>query len=151
MILNYTAQTMRLAMRRKLGTSLASALVLLGLDLSTAKADRRYEAKGTEFDLIPKLVGDQLASQSAISLKGGYIVWQDNATDESGYGVSAIKLDINANPVGSPFRVNTQVIGDQEKPQVGVLNNGGAFFAWASSATAFCLKDPGVSGGSARR
>ena len=138
-ILNYKAQTMRLAMamRRKLGISLACALMLLGLDLSTAKADRRYEAKGTEFDLIPKLVGDQLASQSAISLKGGYIVWQDNATDESGYGVSAIKLDINANPVGSPFRVNTQVIGDQEKPQVGVLNNGGAFFAWEAGETGF--------------
>ena len=39
MILNYTAQTMRLAL----------ALGLAGVGLSTAKADRRFEAKGSEF------------------------------------------------------------------------------------------------------
>jgi hypothetical protein len=46
-------------------------------------------------------------------------------------------LDANANPVGSPFRVNTQLLGNQEKPQVGLLSEGGAFFAWEAGATGF--------------
>jgi hypothetical protein len=116
---------------------LACALALLGLGVSTAWADLRFEAKGTEYDLTGKLVGDQLATQVAISPSGGYLVWHDNATDQSGLGVSALMLDANANPVGSPFRVNTQLLGNQEKPQVGLLSEGGAFFVWEAGATGF--------------
>ena len=128
---------MHLAKRRKQCIGLACALALLGLGVSTAWADLRFEAKGTEYDLTGKLVGDQLATQVAISPSGGYLVWHDNATDQSGLGVSALMLDANANPVGSPFRVNTQLLGNQEKPQVGLLSEGGAFFAWEAGATGF--------------
>ena len=105
MILNYKGQTMRLAF----------ALGLAGVGFSTAKADLRYAAKGTEFDLTGRLVGDQLATHVAISPSGGYLVWHDNATDESGLGVSALMLDANANPMGAPFRVNSKLLGNQEK------------------------------------
>ena len=128
---------MHLAKRRKQCIGLACALALLGLGVSTAWADLRFEAKGTEYDLTGKLVGDQLATQVAISPSGGYLVWHDNATDQSGLGVSALMLDANANPVGSPFRVNTQLLGNQEKPQVGLLSEGGAFFVWEAGATGF--------------
>ena len=127
MILNYKAQTMRLAF----------ALGLVGVGFSTAKADLRYEAKGTEFDLTGRLVGDQLATHVAISPSGGYLVWHDNATDESGLGVSALMLDANANPMGAPFRVNSKLLGNQEKPQVGLLSEGGAFFVWEAGETGF--------------
>ena len=60
MILNYKAQTMRLAF----------ALGLAGFGLSTAKADLRYEAKGTEYDLTGKLVGDQVATRVAMGVDG---------------------------------------------------------------------------------
>ena len=137
MILNKNEEMMHLAKRRKQCIGLACALALLGLGVSTAWADLRFEAKGTEYDLTGKLVGDQLATQVAISPSGGYLVWHDNATDQSGLGVSALMLDANANPVGSPFRVNTQLLGNQEKPQVGLLSEGGAFFAWEAGATGF--------------
>jgi hypothetical protein len=137
MILKKNEEMMHLAKRRKLCIGLACALALLGLGVSTAWADLRFEAKGTEYDLTGKLVGDQLATQVAISPSGGYLVWHDNATDQSGLGVSALMLDANANPVGSPFRVNTQLLGNQEKPQVGLLSEGGAFFAWEAGATGF--------------
>jgi hypothetical protein len=47
--------------------------------LSTATADLRYEAQGTEFDLTGKLVGDQVGT------KGGYLVFQDTARLERLY------------------------------------------------------------------
>ena len=137
MILKKNEEMMHLAKRRKQCIGLACALALLGLGVSTAWADLRFEAKGTEYDLTGKLVGDQLATQVAISPSGGYLVWHDNATDQSGLGVSALMLDANANPVGSPFRVNTQLLGNQEKPQVGLLSEGGAFFVWEAGATGF--------------
>ena len=127
MILNYKGQTMRFAF----------ALGLAGVGFSTVKADLRYEAKGTEFDLTGRLVGDQLATHVAISPSGGYLVWHDNATDESGLGVSALMLDANANPMGAPFRVNSKLIGNQEKPKVGLLPEGGAFFVWEAGETGF--------------
>ena len=137
MILNKNEEMMHLAKRRKLCIGLTFALALLGLGVSTAWADLRFEAKGNEFDLTGKLVGDQLATQVVISSGGGYLVWHDNATDESGLGVSALMLDANSNPMGSPFRVNTQLLGNQDKPQVGLLSEGGAFFVWEAGATGF--------------
>ena len=127
MISKYTAKKMRLA----------CALGLAAVGFSTATADLRYEPKGTEFDLTGRLVGDQLATHVAISPSGGYLVWHDNATDESGLGVSALMLDANANPMGAPFRVNSKLLGNQEKPQVGLLSEGGAFFVWEAGETGF--------------
>ena len=127
MIFNHTAQTMRLA----------CALGLAAAGLSTATADRRYEAEGTEFDLTGKLVGDQVGTRLAMGPKGGYLVWQDNATDESGLGISALRVDAAGNPVGAPVRINSMLEGNQERPQVGVLPGGGAVFAWEGGASGF--------------
>ena len=127
MILNYKAQTMRLAF----------AFGLAGFGLSTAKADLRYEAKGTEYDLTGKLVGDQVAARLAMGSKGGYLVWQDNATDEFGLGVSALRIDVAGNSVGAPVRINSLLKGNQEQPRVGVLANGGTIFAWEGGASGF--------------
>ena len=127
MTLNNTAQTMRLA----------CALGLAAVGLCTAKADLRYEAKGTEYDLTGKLVGDQVATRVAMGVDGGFLVWHDNATDESGLGVSALLLDANAIPVGAPVRINSNLLGNQEKPQVGLLNDGGAVFSWETGESGF--------------
>jgi len=127
MILNYKGQTMRLAF----------ALGLAGVGFSTAKAELRYEAKGTEFDLTGKLVGDQVAARLAMGSQGGYLVWQDNATDEFGLGVSALRIDVAGNPVGAPVRINSLLKGNQEQPRVGVLANGGTIFAWEGGASGF--------------
>jgi hypothetical protein len=62
MILKYTPQTMRLA----------CALSLAAVGLSTATADLRYEAKGNEFDLTGRLVGDQVGTRVAMGSEGGY-------------------------------------------------------------------------------
>ena len=83
---------------------LACALGLAAVGLSTAKADGRFEAKGTEFDLTGKLVGDQVGTRVAMGSEGGYLVWQDNATDEfvftgKSYVLEKIMLKANLNRV----------------------------------------------------
>ena len=127
MSLNDTAKTMRLA----------CALGLMAAGLSTATADQRYVAKGTEFDLTGSLVGDQVGARLAMGANGGYLVWQDNATDESGLGISALRMDAAGNPVGAPVRINSQLEGNQEQPRVGLLPGGGAVFAWEGGASGF--------------
>jgi hypothetical protein len=131
------AETMRLAKRNSLRLGLAWALAALGLGTTESQADLQFRAKGKEFDVAGSLIGDQHATHAAISAKGGFLVWQDNATDESGLGISALRLDAAANAVGAPFRVNANVAGNQEKPKVGLLANGGAIFAWEAGETGF--------------
>lgn len=137
MTLKNTAETTRLAKRNRVGLGLACVLAALGLGTTEGQADLRFLAKGKEFGVAGSLIGDQHATHAAISAKGGYLVWQDNATDESGLGISALRLDAAANAVGAPFRVNASLAGNQEKPQVGLLANGGAMFAWEAGETGF--------------
>lgn len=91
-----------------------------------------YAANGTEYAVADSLPGDQVLPDIALSGDGGFIVWQDNVTDGSGWGVSATKLDstLSVNPIWSDKRVNSQGTNDQENARVALLKNGGAVFVW---------------------
>ena len=73
----------------------------------------------------------------ALSVSGGYLVWQDNITDGDGLGISALRLDSSFSGALSPFRVNSIGAGDQENPQVSLLNGGGAVFVWQGGQQGF--------------
>jgi hypothetical protein len=85
---------------------------------------------GGEYRISGGLPGDQVFSHSAISPRGGYLVWHDNAIDGDGLGIGALRLDSSLSGVLNPFRVNQEGAGDQEFPQVALLPNGGAVFVW---------------------
>jgi len=85
---------------------------------------------GGEIPLTHGLSGDQVLPSVAIGASGGFVVWQDNATDLAGLGVGARRLDAGLNPVGEKFQVNVFPGGDQENARVALLNNGGAAFVW---------------------
>ena len=89
-----------------------------------------YATNGTEYLIAGSLPGDQVFPDAAVTTNGGFLVWQDNATDGSGWGVSAMKLDGTLSGSGSPFRVNVQGTNDQENARVALLKNGGAVFVW---------------------
>ncbi|MGD0744876.1 MAG: hypothetical protein ABSA45_06945 [Verrucomicrobiota bacterium] len=89
-----------------------------------------YSTNGTEYALIGSLPGDQVWPDAAVTPNGGFVVWQDNATDGNGWGVSARRLDGTLSGALSPFRVNVQGTNDQQNPRVALLKNGGAAFAW---------------------
>jgi hypothetical protein len=89
-----------------------------------------YSANGTEYSVIGSLPGDQVFPDAALTPNGGFVVWQDNITDGTGWGVSARRLDSTLSGTLGTFRVNQQGANDQENPRVAMLKNGGAVFVW---------------------
>ena len=89
-----------------------------------------YAANGSEYAVVGSLPGDQMFPDVAITPSGGFVVWQDNLTDGSGWGVSAKRLDSTFNGTLSSFRVNVQGTNDQENARVAILKNGAAAFVW---------------------
>ncbi|MEI9864650.1 MAG: hypothetical protein WDN00_08870 [Limisphaerales bacterium] len=87
--------------------------------------------------MIGSLFGDQVFPDAAISTTGGFVVWQDNATDGSGWGISARRLDSTLSGTLSTFRVNQQGTNDQENAKVTLLKNGGAAFVWQGGKSGF--------------
>ncbi len=102
-------------------------VLLAGIPAVVFGQTNYYTANGTEYAIAGSLPGDQVMPDVAVTTNGGgFLVWQDNATDGDGLGVSAINL---SGPGGS-FRVNVQGAGDQENPRVALLQGGGAVFVW---------------------
>jgi len=94
-------------------------------------AQTNYYAKnGTEYAIVGSMPGDQVMPDMAVTPAGGFIVWQDNITDGSGWGISARRVDSTLSGSLSTFRVNQQGTNDQENPRVAMLKNGGAVFVW---------------------
>jgi len=89
-----------------------------------------FTAYGTEYAIAGSLLGEQVLPDVAVGTNGGFVVWQDNITDGSGWGVSAMQLNGPLSGSGSSFRVNVQGAGDQENPRVALLQGGGAAFVW---------------------
>ncbi len=110
------------------------AALLLGgvvnLALSCQGQTNYYSASGSEYAPVGSLPGDQMFPDAAITPTGGFVVWQDNRTDGSGWGISAERLDSTFNGTLSSFRVNVQGTNDQENARVALLKNGGAAFVW---------------------
>ena len=104
--------------------------VLLALPTQGLGQTNYYAANGSEYALVGALPGDQVFPDVAVTPAGGFVVWQDNVTDGSGWGVSAERLDSTFNGSLSSFRVNVQGANNQQNPRVAMLKNGGAAFVW---------------------
>jgi len=91
-----------------------------------------YTTNGTEYAIVGALPGDQVWPDVAAGTSGGFVVWQDNVTDGSGWGVSATRLNstLSADPNWSDQRVNVTGTNDQENARVALLKGGGAVFVW---------------------
>jgi hypothetical protein len=102
-----------------------------------AQADY-YTTNGAEYAIVGSLPGDQVFPDAAVTPNGGFVVWQDNTVDGSGWGISATRLDpaLNADLTWSDKKVNFQVTNDQENPRVALLKNGGAVFVWQGGPSA---------------
>jgi hypothetical protein len=117
-------------------TSTAKGFLGVGLLLASplaASAQSALAPQAGEYSLAGALPGDQITPQLAIGPAGGYVVWEDNATDGDGGGISARRLVNNLSGLLAPFRVNLQGVGIQRNPQLALLKSGGAVFAWQSS------------------
>ena len=114
---------------RSLATRLVVLLALALPGLVSAQTNY-YIANGSEYNVIGSLPGEQMFPDVALSTNGGFMVWQDNATDGDGWGISARRLDQTLSGSYDPFRVNAKGSNDQENARVTLLKNGGAAFVW---------------------
>jgi hypothetical protein len=89
-----------------------------------------FVTTGSEYPITGRLPGDQVHPSISFTTNGGYITWQDNWIDADGLGVGAMRLESDLTSSRIPIRVNSLVADDQENPQVSMLNNSGAVFAW---------------------
>lgn len=115
---------------RCLASSVPWLLTLVCLIPATAFGQNDFTAQGGEYPNAGLLAGDQVLSDVSVSAAGGYLVWQDNATDGDGFGISARRLTANMLGSLSVFRVNERGAGDQQNPKVRQLRDGGAVFVW---------------------
>ena len=104
--------------------------LFLGVPAAVFAQTNYYTTNGTEYKVVGSLPGDQVFPDVAVTPSGGFVVWQDNITDGSGWAVSARRLDSTLSGTLSTFRVNVQGTNDQENPRVALLKNGGAAFVW---------------------
>ena len=104
---------------------------------AVASGQNAFSPGGPDYAIAGALPGDQTFPQAAINTTGGYLVWQDNAVDGDGLGINAQRLNSGLLKSGAAFRVNVQGVGDQEKPQVALLNGGGAVFVWQGGKFGF--------------
>ena len=101
--------------------------LFLGIPAAVFAQTNYYTTNGTEYAIIGSMLGDQVLPDVAVTPGGGFVVWQDNITDGSGWGVSAMQL---GGGTGSSFRVNVQGTNDQANARVALLQGGGAVFVW---------------------
>lgn len=104
--------------------------LLLALPVGAGAQTNYYSKNGGEYPIVGALPGDQVKPDVAVTPAGGFVVWQDNAVDGSGWGVSASRLDGTLSGTLSAFRVNQTMTNDQQNPRVALLKNGGAVFVW---------------------
>lgn len=116
----------------------AAVLALLaGSAVNLFAQTNYYSANGGEYAVVGSAAGDQVFPDAAISTTGGFVVWQDNATDGDGWGISARRLDSTISGTLGAFRVNQSGAGSQENARVALLKNGGAAFVWQGGKSGF--------------
>jgi hypothetical protein len=116
--------------------TLQVGLLAVGLPVA-AWAQGNYAPEGGEYAVAGTLPGEQVFPHVSLKPGGGYVVWQDNITDGSGYGISARRVDSSFSGSLSVFRVNQNGEHNQERPMVSMLNGGGAIFVWQGGAQGF--------------
>jgi len=86
-----------------------------------------------EFSINTYTQGDQ-ANPSVTALSGGgfVVTWEAQNQNESGLGVYGQRYDAEGNRLGKEFRINTHMAGDQDRPSVTALSDGGFVVTWAS-------------------
>ncbi len=115
--------------------ALAGSCLALGLP-AVALGQGNYATNGGQYPIAGVLPGEQVRPQLALGSGGGFLVWEDNITDGYGLGISALRLDQTLSSTFTPFRVNVNGNGDQERPAVSLLNGGGAAFVWQGGSQA---------------
>jgi hypothetical protein len=92
---------------------------------------------GGEYPISGEVIGDQVHPAAAFNQAGGWVAWQAAGVDKSGQGIAVRRLDLNLQPTGAALAVNKIFAGDQERPAIGLLDDGGAVITWQGGVAGF--------------
>ena len=100
---------------------------------------QRYDAAGTALGsetLINTYTNSNQGNPSIAALNdGGYVIaWDSNFQDSGTAGVYFQRFDASGNTVGAETKVNTYVTGNQERPSVAALADGGFVVTWQDNS-----------------
>jgi hypothetical protein len=115
-----------------------------GLGIYGQRYDAAGAAAGGAFKLNSTTADDQYQASVTALVAGGFVAtWQSYLQDGSGWGIYGQRYDAAGATAGGEFKVNTSVIGDQFRPAVTTLADGGFAVTWRSldgsgSGTALC-------------
>ena len=89
-----------------------------------------FNPQGGEYSVLGAAAGDQVYPSVAIGRETGYLVWQDNTSASGRSSVRALRLDGAIPDAYGAFQVNESQTGNDERPKVVLLANGGAMVVW---------------------
>ena len=108
----------------------------LGLAALSVHAQRYNAAgatEGVEFQVNTTLDNQLLPSMAALANGGFIVVWTSFDQDGSDHGVNAQRYDAAGGKQGLEFQVNSFTTGDQFRPNIAALVDGGWVVSWSSS------------------
>ncbi len=91
---------------------------------------------GSEFSVDVSPIGtfDEVPRVGMAGASGHFaVVWDSNASDGDGIGISGQRFDAAANPLGGHFQVNTYTTGNQRYPSIGADPYGDFVVVWQSA------------------
>lgn len=117
-----------------------ASIMAVGMVSWVAGAATSFLPDGGEYLPTGPMAGDQTAPAIAFSTDGGFMVWQDSAGNGDGAGIRARRIGKTLSGSLPAFWVNSNATFINEAPDVALLSDGGAVFAWQAGP----LGRPGI-------
>ena len=117
-----------------------ASIMAVGMVSWVAGAATSFLPDGGEYLPTGPMAGDQTAPAIAFSTDGGFMVWQDSAGNGDGAGIRARRIGKTLSGSLPAFWVNSNANFINEAPDVALLADGGAVFAWQAGP----LGRPGI-------
>ncbi len=90
-------------------------------------------AQGSEFRINTTTSSTQERAEVSAFDDGGFVVaWESRSGDEDGRAIFAQRYDNSGTKIGSETLVNTTTAGNQRRPDVSTLDDGGFVVVWQS-------------------
>lgn len=99
---------------------------------------QRYDDAGTrlgsEFQVNTHIIGDQVKPSVSPGSNGSFLAtWSSQGPGGNGFDVYAQQFDSDGSPIGSEFKVNSYVSGDQMDAVISADSLGNYVIAWSSA------------------
>ncbi len=104
-----------------------------GYGVYAQRYDANGNAVGSEYQVNTTTSGSQTSPSATATTTGYLIVWASYLQDGSGFGIFGQFYDLNGNPLGGEFQINTTTVYSQRSPCAITLADGTIVVIWSSN------------------